>query len=195
MSGLSNLIGKPLKHYARDMLTNQRYIIISLQNETDKETCSVVDMDALETDIRSELTNYVNSDECQRQMEIWKLLDRKYFMSYPKATMLNVLKQMRQIKVVKSSQVAIQLPNDQTMTPIELLNAIQQYENQKNAKVGSFNMDNVSSNVTNNIENKNAEEILAIKEDVKSINEKIGSLTSSIEELVAALRTTTKAKK
>ena len=195
MSGLSNLIGKPLKHYARDMLTNQRYIIISLQNETDKETCSVVDMDALETDIRSELTNYVNSDECQRQMEIWKLLDRKYFMSYPKATMLNVLKQMRQIKVVKSSQVAIQLPNDQTMTPIELLNAIQQYENQKNAKVGSFNMDNVSSNVSNNIENKNAEEILAIKEDVKSINKKIGSLTSSIEELVAALRTTTKAKK
>ena len=79
MSGLNSLTNRPKKHYAQDMVTKQRYVVISLQNDTDPDTCSVVDIDALDADTRSELLNFVDSDECQRQPEIWKLLDRKYF--------------------------------------------------------------------------------------------------------------------
>lgn len=188
MSGLNSLTNRPKKHYAQDMVTKQRYVVISLQNDTDPDTCSVVDIDALDADTRSELLNFVDSDECQRQPEIWKLLDRKYFMSYPKATMLNILKQMRQIKVVKSSQVAIQLPGDKTMTPKEILDCIQKYETQTNAKVGSFNLDKTTAVLTET-ENKNANEISELKEQVKNINEQISTLTTSLSELISALKT------
>lgn len=189
MSGLNSLSGKPLKHYAQDTITRQRYVLIALQNDTDPDTCSVVDIDALDADTRAELLNYVNSDECQRQPEIWKLLDTKFFMSYPKATMLNVLKQFRQIKVVKSSQVAIQLPDDKTMTPKEVAECIRQYEQQSNKKIGSFNMSEAEITKFQQEENKNTQEISELKKEISNINEQISSLTSSIGDLISALKT------
>lgn len=189
MSGLSSLTGKPLKHYAQDLITKQRYVVIALQNDTDPDTCSVIDIDALDADTRSELVNFVNSDECQRVPEIWKLLDKKYFMSYPKATMLSILRQMKQIRVVKSNQVAVQLPGDQTMTPKEIVECINKYEQQNKSHYRpneSFSL--ASHSPLSATEDKNSQEIESLKNEVKTINEQVSSLTTSIADLIAALK-------
>lgn len=189
MSGLNSLTGKPLKHYAQDLTTKQRYVVIALQNDTDPDSCSVIDIDALDSDTRAELLNFVNSDECQRVPEIWSLLDKKYFMNYPKATMLNVLTKMRQIKVVKSAQVAIQLPGDKTMTPKEIIDCINKYESESKGGIGHFKLNKeTTTNVINEAENKNSEEINALKKEVSSINEQVSALTSSIADLISALK-------
>jgi len=184
MSGLYSLSGKPLKHYAQDTITRQRYVIIALQNDTDPDTCSVVDIDALDADTRAELLNLVNSDECQRQPEIWKILDSKYFMSYPKATMLNVLKRMKQIRVVKSNQVAVQIIGDQTMTPKEIVESINEYK-KKSSPTTKFSL---SDEKAIEVENKNANEIAEVKSEIANINTQISALTSSITDLIKALK-------
>ena len=186
MSGLNSLSGKPLKHYAQDTITRQRYVLIALQNDTDPDTCSVVDIDALDADTRAELLNLVNSDECQRQPEIWKILDKKYFMSYPKATMLNVLQRMKQIKVVKSNQVAVQIVGDQTMTPKQIVDSINEYKSKTTTQgVSKFSM---NEQAVVDVENKNATEIAEVKNEIASINTQIGALTSSIADLIKALK-------
>ena len=186
MSGLNSLSGKPLKHYAQDTITRQRYVLIALQNDTDPDTCSVVDIDALDADTRAELLNLVNSDECQRQPEIWKILDKKYFMSYPKATMLNVLQRMKQIKVVKSNQVAVQIVGDQTMTPKQIVDSINEYKSKTTTQgVSKFSM---NEQAVVDVENKNATEIAEVKNEIANINTQIGALTSSIADLIKALK-------
>ena len=186
MSGLNSLSGKPLKHYAQDTITRQRYVLIALQNDTDPDTCSVVDIDALDADTRAELLNLVNSDECQRQPEIWKILDKKYFMSYPKATMLNVLQRMKQIKVVKSNQVAVQIVGDQTMTPKQIVDSINEYKSKTTSQgVSKFSM---NEQTVADVENKNATEIAEVKNEIANINTQIGALTSSIADLIKALK-------
>ena len=64
MVGITDENGKLLKHYAQDTVTRKRYILIALENQTDPNTCSVVDMDALEQNVRAELVALVNSPEC-----------------------------------------------------------------------------------------------------------------------------------
>lgn len=187
MSCITDVTGKILKHYAQDIVTNQRYIIVSLQNDTDPDSCSVIDIDALDADTRSELINIVNSDECQRVPEIWKILDRKYFMNYPKATVLNVLKLMKQIKVVKSAQVMVELPGDQRMTPKQIVDCINKYEESKNGNT-KFHADNTeTTSALVSVENKNASDIAEVKSEIANINTQISSLTSSISDLIKAL--------
>ena len=65
---------------------------------------------------------------------MWQVLDKKYFLDYPQATMLKVLKAMHQIQVVDSKQVAVSLPGEQIMTPKELANAIREYKKSKGTK-------------------------------------------------------------
>ena len=186
MSGLNSLSGKPLKHYAQDTITRQRYVLIALQNDTDPDTCSVVDIDALDADTRAELLYLVKSDECQRQPEICKILYKKYFMSYPKATMLNVLQRMKQIKVVKSNQVAVQIVGDQTMTPKQIVDSINEYKSKTTTQgVSKFSM---NEQAVVDVENKNATEIAEVKNEIANINTQIGALTSSIADLIKALK-------
>lgn len=200
MSGIINPeTGKPLRHYAQDLVTRARYIIISLQNDTDKDTCSVVDIDALDSDTRAELVNLVNSEECQHQPEIWKVLDRKYFMNYPKQTMLKVLRGLKQIRIVKSAQVAIQCPDDVVRTPKDIIEGLNVYYATK-ANQGKIGMSNpyMSTEMMQTapvqalptaIDNQpaNDSEIKEIKEEMTQIKETVGALTTSISELVKAL--------
>lgn len=200
MSGIINPeTGKPLRHYAQDLVTRARYIIISLQNDTDKDTCSVVDIDALDSDTRAELVNLVNSEECQHQPEIWKVLDRKYFMNYPKQTMLKVLRGLKQIRIVKSAQVAIQCPDDVVRTPKDIIKDLNVYYATK-ANQGKIGMSNPYmptemmqtapvQALPTAIDNQpaNDSEIKEIKEEMTQIKETVGALTTSISELVKAL--------
>lgn len=185
---LNDLTGKQLKHYGQNELTKERYIVIALQNDTDPDTCSVIPYDRLDSDLRSELVAVVNSDECQRVPEIWKILDTKFFYSYPKQTMLKVLQALRQIQVVDQSQVKIEITPDVTMTPKEIVNAINQYEAEKTHKTAQkFHIsDDGVKTVVNDEKDK---EIESLKSELNGVKDQISLLSSSMSELIAALKT------
>ena len=191
MVGITDENGKLLKHYAQDTVTRKRYILIALENQTDPNTCSVVDMDALEQNVRAELVALVNSPECQMKEEIWQVLDKKYFLDYPQATMLKVLKAMHQIQVVDSKQVAVSLPGEQIMTPKELANAIREYKKSKGANVQqSFVPDDgkevLIEKVGEKEPNKDMEEV---KESIKSLSNTVASLADIVAKLASVEET------
>jgi hypothetical protein len=191
MVGITDENGKLLKHYAQDTVTRKRYILIALENQTDPNTCSVVDMDALEQNVRAELISLVNSPECQMKEEIWQVLDKKYFLDYPQATMLKVLKAMHQIQVVDSKQVAVSLPGEQIMTPKELANAIREYKKSKGGSVQqSFVPDDgkevLIEKVGEKEPNKDMEEV---KESIKSLSNTVASLADIVAKLASAEET------
>lgn len=191
MVGITDENGKLLKHYAQDTVTRKRYILIALENQTDPNTCSVVDMDALEQNVRAELVSLVNSPECQMKEEIWQVLDKKYFLDYPQATMLKVLKAMHQIQVVDSKQVAVSLPGEQIMTPKELANAIREYKKSKGVNVQqSFVPDDgkevLIEKVGEKEPNKDMEEV---KESIKSLSNTVASLADIVAKLASAEET------
>lgn len=179
---INNIMGKPLKHYATDKNTSARYVMLALENDTDKNTCSVVDIDTLDSDMRAELTAIIDSDECQRVVDTWKVLDTKFFMNYPKQTVLAVLRAMRKIKVVDSDQVLVQLPNDVTQTPKEIANAIREYNKTKTPmpqqSLTEFMTNQTIDEKVKELENKNAEEIKELKEQVSSISSSIAEMLS-----------------
>lgn len=184
---LNDLTGKPLKHYAQDEVSKDRYVVIALQNDTDPNTCSVVAYDALDADLRSELIAVVNSDECQRVPEIWKILDKKFFYSYPKQTMLQVLRALRQIKVVDESRVKIELPGDITMTPKQIIDAINQYEAEKSHKTATkFHVS--ESGVKTPINESQDLRINEIETRMSTVEDKLNTINNSIADLVAALK-------
>lgn len=185
MVGITDINGKILKHYAQDFVNHKRYVLVSLQNGDDTDSCSVIDIDDLDSNIRSELIALVNSPECQSVKEIYPVLNRKFFLDYPSATMLKVLKAMKKILVVKSDQVAIQVPGEQTITPKDLLKAINEYESKKGiAKKQVFDLNDVEEMSKEPVKN---EEIESIKNDIKSLNEQVNSLVSSLTSLTKAL--------
>lgn len=190
MVGITDENGRVLKHYAQDTINRKRYVIIALENQTDPNTCSVIDIDALEPDIRAELVALVNSSECQTVEEIWQILDRKYFMDYPNHTMLKVLKAMRQILVVDSNQVAIQLPGEQTMTPKQVADAIKEYKKKKNGVVQqSFNPESETKVAEPLIEKVGEKEpnkdISELKDGIKNLNDKMNSLVDVLSQLAS----------
>ena len=188
MVGITDTNGKLLKHYAQDTVNRKRYIIIALSNESDPDTCSVVDIDSLDSSIRAELVNLVNSSECQSVEEVWPVLDRRYFLDYPTATMLKVLKAMKAILVVDSKQVAIQLPGEQTMTPKEVADAIKAYKAKKSGvSEASFKPESVVEMKGPLKEPVVSVETEALKEKVCSLETKVDALVNSLSALTAAL--------
>lgn len=188
---MNSIMGKPLKHYATDEVTNARYVMLALENDTDKNTCSVVDIDTLDPDMRAELCSIIDSDECQRVIDPWKVLDRRFFMNYPKQTVLAVLRAMRKIKVVNSDQVLIQLPNDATQTAKEVADAIREYNRSKKPQttLAEFMEEATHNEEVKQAENKNAE-------DIKELKEQVSTLSSSIAELISMMKSKeTKSKK
>lgn len=177
--------GKPLKHYAQNEVTKDRYIVIALQNETDPNTCSVVKYDALDANLRSELINAVNSDEFQSVPEIWKLLDKKYFYDYPHQTMLHILKALHQIKSVEQNLVKIELPGDITMTPKEILDSIKVYEEKKNQKVFNLNEDKIDNT---QVKLENNEKIDALESRLGKLENDISSINTSISDLIKVVK-------
>lgn len=187
---VNDLTGKPLKHYGQDEVSKERYIVIALQNDTNPDTCSVIPYDRLDSDLRSELLAVVNSDECQRVPEIWKILDKKFFYSYPKQTMLQVLRALRQIQVVDESRVRIEITPDMTMTPKEIVNAINVYEAEKNQKTAQkFHVadDGVKTPIVESVQNN--EEIESMKTRITNMETQINTLSSNISDLISALKT------
>lgn len=190
MVGITDENGKVLKHYAQDTVSRKRYVVIALENQTDPNTCSVVDIDALEPSIRAELVALVNSSECQREKEIWQVLDRKYFLDYPQGTMLKVLKAMKQILVVNSDQVAIQLPGEQTMTPKQVSEAIKEFERKRsgNTVVSSFNPEVQEKPVVQTVvKEEPSKEVSELKEGIESLNTKMDSLVNVLSSLAESL--------
>lgn len=186
---VSELTGKPLKHYGQDEVSKERYVVIALQNDTDPDTCSVIAYDRLDSDLRSELLAVVNSDECQKVPEIWKILDKKFFYSYPKQTMLQVLRALRQIQVIDQSRVRIEITPDMTMTPKEIVDAINLYEAEKSQKTAQkFHVSNEGVK-TPLAENANNEEIESMKTRITNMETQINTLNSNISDLISALKT------
>ena len=185
---VNDLTGKPLKHYGQDEVSKERYVVIALQNDTDPNTCSVIPYDRLDSDLRSELLAVVNSDECQRVPEIWKILDKKFFYSYPKQTMLQVLRALRQIQVVDESRVRIEITPDMTMTPKEIVNAINIYEAEKSQKTAQKYQvaDNGIKTPIN--ESANNEELETMKTRIANMETQINTISSNVSELISALK-------
>ena len=185
---VNDLTGKPLKHYGQDEVSKERYVVIALQNDTDPNTCSVIPYDRLDSDLRSELLAVVNSDECQRVPEIWKILDKKFFYSYPKQTMLQVLRALRQIQVVDESRVRIEITPDMTMTPKEIVNAINIYEAEKSQKTAQKYQVADNGVKTPIIESANSEELETMKTRIANMETQINTISSNVSELISALK-------
>lgn len=184
--------GRPMKHFAQDESTKERYVVLSLQNDTNPDECSVVNYDALDANLRAELLSAVQSDEFQKVPEIWKLLDKKFFYDYPKQTMLKVLSGLRQIKVVPQNRVRIEMPNDVTMTPKEIIDAINTYEAEKNGKGVKFNASTVNGTVASpQVSEQQSEKITEVESKVNSLETKLDNLTATLTELVNAFRAAT----
>ena len=180
---MTSIMGKPLKHYAVDNVTHQRYFVLALENDTNKDTCSVVDMDAMPSELRAELTEIINSDECQRAIDPWKILDTKFFMDYPKQTVLAVLRGKRWIKVVDSDNVLIQLPNDQTMTAKEVASSIKEYRQHKaDSRATASDITKAADEVAKveEVERKNSKDIAELREEVKSLTESVATLVKAL---------------
>ena len=68
---------------------------------------------------------------------------------------------MKKILVVKSDQVAIQVPGEQTITPKDLLKAINEYESKKGiAKKQVFDLNDVEEMSKEPVKNEEIESIL-----------------------------------
>jgi hypothetical protein len=187
---VSELTGKQLKHYGQDEVSKERYVVIALQNDTNPDTCSVIPYDRLDSDLRSELLAVVNSDECQHVPEIWKILDKKFFYSYPKQTMLAVLRALRQIQVVDQARVKIEITPDVSMTPKEIVNAINTYEAEKSQRTAQkFHVsdDGVRTAIVENAAQN--EEIESMKTRITNMETQINTLSSNISDLISALKT------
>lgn len=187
---VSELTGKQLKHYAQDEVSKERYVVIALQNDTNPDTCSVIPYDRLDSDLRSELLAVVNSDECQHVPEIWKILDKKFFYSYPKQTMLQVLRALRQIQVVDQSRVKIEITPDVSMTPKEIVDAINIYEAEKSQKTSQkyhVSDEGVRAAIVENA--AQTEEIETMKTRITNMETQINQLSSNISDLISALKT------
>ena len=184
---VNNLAGVPLKHYAQDKKTNARYVVICYANETDPDTCSVVDIDELDSDMRAELTNFINGDECQKVLDTWTVLNKKFFMNYPKATVLKVLQSLRKIKVVPSDRVTVFCKNNLTCTPKEVVAFVKLYEKKEKPETLSSVLNPTEKVETT--ESKSVEENpSASSDDIKEIKESLATLTSAISSLVSALK-------
>ena len=186
MTVMSDITGKPLKHYAVNRDTGARYFMIAYENDTNKDTCSVIDMDMLSSELRAELTDAINSDECQSQLNPYKVLDRKFFYEYPKDSILQVLRKLKLIQVLDSEKVMVQLPNDVQWTPKEIMDGVRTYENKVNSTLKGKDKllaeKDVELNETKKIESKNAEDIKDLKEDIASLKDSIKDLISIVKE-------------
>ena len=122
-------------------------------------------------------------------------------MDYPKATMLKVLKAMRKILVIKSDQVAVQLPGEQTMTPKQVHDAINAYKSQKKEVVHqTFNpveteeVAEIKSVVQDSVKTESSD-LSELKEGISSLDKKMGALLDSLSALTGALVDQKKSKK
>lgn len=180
---ITNMIGKPLKHYAIHRTTNERYIMLALENETDPTTCSVIDMDKLDADLRSELREIIDSDACQREIDTWRFLDTKFFMNYPKQTILSVLRALRVIKTPKSDDVHILLPGDVRKTPKEVMESIRLYRKKEiERKTGIISEESGSSK--SHVE---TEEVNKLKSDVETLALELSNVKETLESKIDKL--------
>lgn len=193
--GITNMMGKPLKHYAVDKNTRARYFILALENETNPETCSVIEMDKMESELRAELKEIVDSDDCQREVDIWRLLDTKFFMNYPKQTILSVLRALKVIKVLSTEEVLVILPNDTQMTAKEVMTGIREYrEKQKQKRLGYI------SDTEHNFQPKpeDNKDLESVKEEVNNLKEVVSNMAtvvSSLKDLISEMKPAKSTKK
>ena len=188
---VNSLAGVPLKHYAQDKKTNARYVKMCYANDTDPDTCSVVDIDELDSDMRAELTNYINGDECQKVLDTWTVLNKKFFMNYPKATVLKVLQSLRKIKVVPSDRVTVFCKNNLQASPKEIVSYIKLYEKKEKPETLSSVLspeEKKETPVETVSEPVNNEVAQTTNNDIKEIKESLASLTSAITTLVTLLQ-------
>lgn len=182
---ITNMLGKPLKHYAIDKDGKTRYFILTLENETNPNECSVIEMDKLDSELRSELREIIDSDDCQREVDTWRLLDTKFFMNYPKQTILSVLRALRVIKVLSTEDVMIMLPNDVQKSAKEVMENIREYrEKQKQKRLGYVSETQTQPvfEKTNEIENIK-KDVLSLSEQISSTNEVLATLVNMVKEL------------
>lgn len=181
---VTNMLGKPLKHYAVDKDGRTRYFMLAMENETDPTTCSVIEMDKMDSELRAELKEIVDSDDCQREVDIWRLLDTKFFMSYPKQTILSVLRALKVIKVMNTEDVLILLPNDVQMSAKKVMEGIREYREKEKQKRMGFISD---ADTMKQQDNLNKSEIDKVKQDIVKIEENMSTINKTLESLVSMI--------
>lgn len=183
---MSDITGKPLKHYAVDKNTNARYFMLAYENDTNKNECSVLNMDRLSSELRAELTEIINSDECQHEIHPYVVLDRKFFYEYPKQTILQVLRTLRLIEVKDSENVLVQMPYDNQWTPKQIMEAINGTIEQKNktlrGKDAIIQAKNTELEAVKSVESKNADEIVELKQELSILKDNISELLNIVKE-------------
>jgi hypothetical protein len=177
---IHSILGKPLKHYASDKNNNARYVMLALENDQNPDTCVVVDIDLLTDEMRAELLEIINSDECQSVVDPWVILDKKFFMNIPNQTIMGVLRKYNKIKVLDSENVLIHLPNNKTQTPKEIANSIREYKKLKATGTKTVT-EALKVNEITEAENKNAKDIAELKEQMASISETLTSLVEMMK--------------
>jgi beta-mannanase len=101
--------------------------------------------------------------------------------------MLQVLRALRQIKVVDESRVKIELPGDITMTPKQIIDAINQYEAEKSHKTATkFHVS--ESGVKTPINEAQDTRINEIETRMTTVEDKLNTINNNIADLVAALK-------
>lgn len=177
---IHSIMGKPLKHYASDKTSKNRYIMLALENDQNPDTCVVVDIDSISSELRAELVDIINSDECQSVIDPWKVLEKKFFMNYPKQTIMNVLRNLGKIKVLDHNQVLVHLPNDQTKTPKEIADSIREYQKLKSTGTKTVT-EALKVNEITETESKNSKEIDELKEQVSQLSNAVASLVEMMK--------------
>jgi hypothetical protein len=178
---------KPMRHFAQDEVTKERYIVIALQNDIDPNTCSVINMDSLDGNLRAELQAAVFSEEFQRVPEIWSLLDRKFFLDYPNDTMLKVLTALHQIKVVDQERVIIELPNDATMNAKQVIESLNEYRNSKDGGAARFSPTMTKKSVASAPAVENTK-LTEMDGRITKIEDKLNSISDSFAELISVMK-------
>ena len=183
---VNNIMGVALKHYAVDKNTNARLFMLAYENQTDEKTCSVVNMDRLNPDLRSELTEIMNSNEVQKTIDPYVVLDKKFFYEYPKDTLLNVLRKMKLIEVKNSEDVLVQMKNDEQWTPDKIMDAIRQSTDKFNktlkGKDQLLKEKTAEIEQVKTIEQKNSSDIEDLRKELSSLKDDIRELISSLKE-------------
>lgn len=183
---ITNMLGKPLKHYAVDKDGRTRYFILALENETNPNECSVIEMDKMDSELRAELKDIIDSDDCQREVDIWRLLDTKFFMNYPKQTILSALRALKVIKTMSSDDVMVLLPNNTQQSAREVMSGIREYREKQRQKRLGYISETQSEVQTKDQPQKN-EELEKVKEDVSKLTENMQQLNSSLEQLTSLI--------
>lgn len=172
MGVINQASGMAMRHHAINEKTRRRYIVLELQSAANPNKTEVIDYDMLETEPKAELLEYINSEACQRTMDVKNCLKHKFFMSDANHSMLQKLQPC--IKLIPSDEIVILGPGAQTFTVAHLVESIRQYKEQVAKKAENINK----------VANANMEEVSGLRDTIDEQKKEIDELKEMVQQLM-----------